>query len=378
MSIDRHSHILEIEHLNVSFVQYEKGLRQIDLPVITDLSVSVHPGEIVAVVGSSGSGKSLLAHAVLGLLPSNADVSAEIRFNDKRIGAEEIKALRGREISLVPQSTTFLDPLLKVGPGVRRCDNSEEAKKRQRKLFERFHLKPETEKLYPFELSGGMARRVLLSSALMEDPKLIIADEPTPGLDLELAKKALADFRAFADQGNGVLLITHDIELALEVADRIAVFYAGTTVEEAPVADFLQEETLRHPYSRALWRAMPQNGFRSLRGAQPYVKDMPKGCPFAPRCEMADEECGGEIPLRVVRGGTVRCIKAKADMEGHHHGNDPWHTHGVGSDHHHHGDITHHHHHGEEQHHHHGDVTHHHSHGEERHHHREEAPHHDS
>lgn len=369
MSITNHSHILEINHLNVSFVQYEKGLRQIDLPVITDLNVSVHQGEIVAVVGSSGSGKSLLAHAVLGLLPANADVSAEIRFNDKRIGAEEIKKLRGKEISLVPQSTTFLDPLLKVGPAVRRCDNWEEAKKRQRKLFERFHLKPETENLYPFELSGGMARRVLLSSALMEDPKLIIADEPTPGLDLALAKKTMEDFRTFADQGNGVLLITHDIELALEVADRIAVFYAGTTVEEAPVTDFRREETLRHPYSRALWRAMPQNGFQALSGTQPYVKDMPKGCPFAPRCEMADTECGGEIPMRVVRGGTVRCIKAKADMEGHHHGDGPWHTHGADSDHHHHGDITHQHRHGEEHHHHHGDMMHHHSHGEEEHHH---------
>lgn len=352
MSITNHSHILEINHLNVSFVQYEKGLHQIDLPVITDLSVSVHQGEIVAIVGSSGSGKSLLAHAVLGLLPSNADVSAEIRFMDKVIDAEDIKKLRGNEISLVPQSTTFLDPLLKVGPAVRLCDKSEESKHRQRKLFDRFHLKPETEELYPFELSGGMARRVLLSSALMGDPKLIIADEPTPGLDLPLAKKAMEDFRTFADQGNGVLLITHDIELALEVADRIAVFYAGTTVEEAPVADFKSEETLRHPYTRALWRAMPQNGFLALSGAQPYVKEMPKGCPFAPRCEMADEQCSGDIPMKVVRGGTVRCIKAIADMEGHHHGDGPWHSHGAESDHHHHGDVTHHHHHGEEEHHH--------------------------
>ncbi|MBQ1251905.1 MAG: ABC transporter ATP-binding protein, partial [Firmicutes bacterium] len=235
---------------------------------------------------------------------------------------------------------------------VRRCDKGEESKKRQRKLFERFHLKPEVEDLYPFELSGGMARRILLSSALMDDPKLIIADEPTPGLDLPLAKKAMEDFRAFADQGNGVLLITHDIELALEVADRIAVFYAGTTVEEAPVEDFKSEETLRHPYTRALWRAMPQNGFKALSGAQPYVKDKPEGCPFAPRCEMASDECRGDIPMKVVRGGTVRCIKAVADTEGHHHGDGPWHSHGAEADHHHHGDVIHHHSHGEEDHHH--------------------------
>lgn len=362
-------HILEIEHLNVSFVQYEKGMRQIDLPVITDLNVSVHEGEIVAVVGSSGSGKSLLAHAVLGLLPSNADVSADIYFDDKKLTPEDIVALRGKEIALVPQSTTFLDPLQKVGRNVRRSRKDGESVGRQKELFRHFHLREEAEDLYPFELSGGMARRVLLSSALMESPRLIIADEPTPGLDLPLAKKAMEDFRAFADKGNGVLLITHDIELALEVADRIAVFYAGTTVEEAPIRDFKSEETLRHPYTRALWRALPQNGFQSLPGIQPYVKDMPEGCPFAPRCEMADDECGGEIPVRIVRCGTVRCIKAKADMEGHHHvEGGPWHHHGPGEDHHHHydhGKEYHHQHDHGEAHHHHGEEHHHHHHGEE-------------
>ena len=374
-------HILEIEHLNVSFLQYEKGMRQRELKVITDLNVSVHEGEIVAVVGSSGSGKSLLAHAVLGLLPANADVSGNIWFDDRKLTPEDIIALRGKEITLVPQSTTFLDPLQKVGKAVRKSRKEEGVVKRQRELFKRFRLKEETEDLYPFELSGGMARRVLLSSALMESPRLIIADEPTPGLDLPLAKKAMEDFRAFADQGNGVLLITHDIELALEVADRIAVFYAGTTVEEAPIRDFKSEATLRHPYTRALWRALPQNGFQALPGAQPYVKDMPEGCPFAPRCDQADEECKGEIPVRILRCGTVRCVKVKADMEGHHHGSvGPWHHHGPGEDHHHHYDhgkeYHHTHSHGEEHHHHHiengVEIRHDHDHGEEHHHHHHE------
>lgn len=370
MSCTNKKHLLEIEHLNVSFVQYEKGLHQIDLKVISDLNVSVHEGEIVAVVGSSGSGKSLLAHAVLGLLPANADVSADIWFRDKKLTAEDIVALRGKEITLVPQSTTFLDPLQKVGKTVRRSRKDPKVVERQRGLFRQFRLREGTEELYPFELSGGMARRVLLSSALMEDPHLIIADEPTPGLDLPLAKKAMADFRAFADKGNGVLLITHDIELALEVADRIAVFYAGTTVEEAPVRDFQDENLLRHPYTKALWRALPQNGFQALPGAQPYVKAMPRGCPFAPRCAMADEECRGDIPVRIVRCGTVRCVKAKADMEGHHHAGDgAWHRHGAGEDHHHHGDMHHSHDHGEEPHHHHGNVCHNHDHGGESHHH---------
>lgn len=154
-----------------------------------------------------------------------------------------------------------------------------------------------------------MTRRILLSTALMENPKLIIADEPTPGMDLTLAKKSMEDFRKFADDGNGVLLITHDIELALEVADRIVVFYAGKTVEEAPVSDFCSEETLRHPYTKALWRALPQNGFTPLDGTQPYVKDMPQGCPLGPRCSWYREECKGEIPMVEAGCGSVRCIR---------------------------------------------------------------------
>lgn len=153
-----------------------------------------------------------------------------------------------------------------------------------RELLPRYGLADEVADLYPFELSGGMARRVLLLTALMWQPRLIIADEPTPGMDLALAKQAMQDFRTFADDGNGVLLITHDLELALEVADRIVVFYAGTTVEEAKVADFADETLLRHPYTRALHEALPGRGFAALPGTQPYVKDLPAGCPFAPRC----------------------------------------------------------------------------------------------
>ena len=299
--------ILEISDLSISFVQYDKGLHQIDLPVISGLHVSVGAGEIVAVVGSSGSGKSLLTHAVLGLLPGNADVRGRISFNGELLTPDRIRELRGKDIALVPQSVNYLDPLMKTGAQVRNGGRSEKTAKRQRELFAHYDLN-EAENLYPFELSGGMARRVLLSAAQMEHPRLMIADEPTPGLHLSMAKKAMEDFRAFADEGNGVLLITHDIELALEAADRITVFYAGTTVEEALVSDFEQEERLRHPYTKALWRALPQNGFEALPGQQPYVKDMPKGCPFGPRCSLYTEKCAGEIPVRDVRGGTVRCI----------------------------------------------------------------------
>ena len=337
--------LLRIEHLTVSFAQYEKrSAKQGELPVIRDLNVTVREGEIVAVVGSSGSGKSLLAHAIMGILPANAAASGSIFYRGSACGEAELKALRGREIALVPQSVNYLDPLMKVGRqiigetkkrqklfcgadqgkrqklfcGADREKRQEEA--RMRELLARYGLADEVADLYPFELSGGMARRVLLltalmwqrrvliSTAVMEIPKLVIADEPTPGMDLALAKQAMQDFRTFADDGNGVLLITHDLELALEVADRIVVFYAGTTVEEAKVTDFADETLLRHPYTRALYEALPGRGFAALPGTQPYVKDLPAGCPFAPRCADRREACDGEIPVACVRGGRVRCI----------------------------------------------------------------------
>ena len=139
-------------------------------------------------------------------------------------------------------------------------------RRKREELFAHYGLEPKVAKLYPFELSGGMARRVLLSCALMDDPKLIIADEPTPGLDLPLAIRALQDFRDFANAGGGVMLITHDIELALSVADRIAVFREGTVVEETAVANFASPDLLRHPFSRALWYALPEHNFAVTEG----------------------------------------------------------------------------------------------------------------
>ena len=154
---------------------------------------------------------------------------------------------------------------MKVGRQVRGVarDAADAARRaeRQRALFEHYGLSAEVEDMYPFELSGGMARRVLLASALVESPRLIVADEPTPGLDLDLAARALDDLRAFADAGGGVLLITHDIELALRVADRIAVFKDGTVIEETAVESFNDPSQLRHPFSRELWHALPGNGF---------------------------------------------------------------------------------------------------------------------
>ncbi len=335
--------LLEIHDMSVSFHMYEHGMQHRDLKVISSLHLRVYPGEIVAIAGSSGSGKSLLASAILGILPENATVEGHLHYKGEELTRGRQKELRGSEIALVPQSIAYLDPLMKVGAqvaGHRSLKHGEPATRRRslrgvrpagekngpappekikpappektKGLFERLGLPENTAKLYPFQLSGGMARRVLVSTALIADAELIIADEPTPGMSLDQAMEALKMFREMAGDGKAVILITHDIDLAFEFADRVAVFYAGTTVEIAPASDFRAgPEKLRHPYSKALWRALPQNDFAPIPGAQPYAGDLPSGCLFAPRCLLASSECKREIPpVREVRGGEVRCYYA--------------------------------------------------------------------
>ena len=266
--------LLQVERLLMSFSRYEPGVpffqaRQVNMPVLNDLSLSVRAGELVAVVGASGSGKTLLADAILGLFAQNARVEGSIRFAGQPLGAAGIAGLRGRGVSLVPQSVTSLDPLMRVGEQVvGACGRGRVGRARRRErmarmrtLFRELGLDGSVERMFPHELSGGMARRVLVASALIDDPRLIVADEPTPGLDMELAVRALGDLRAFADAGGAVLLITHDLELALSVADRVAVFRDGCVVEEAPVSSFARPELLGHPFSRALWHAMPEHEF---------------------------------------------------------------------------------------------------------------------
>lgn len=306
--IQKSETILEIHNLSVSFRMYESGLEQKELTVISDLHLTVRPGEIVAIAGSSGSGKSLLASAILGILPENATVRGHLHYKGSELTPQRQKELRGTEIALVPQSVAYLDPLMKIGEQADGHTKPKPSEKRK-KLFERLNLPERTEKLYPFQLSGGMARRVLVSTALITDAQLIIADEPTPGMSLDQALEALKMFREMADEGKAVILITHDIDLAFEFADRVAVFYAGTTVETAPAADFKAgPDALRHPYSKALWRALPQNGFQPIEGFQPYAGRLPKGCLFAPRCPYKTEECEKEVPpVSEIRGGEVRC-----------------------------------------------------------------------
>ncbi|MDR0901031.1 MAG: ABC transporter ATP-binding protein [Methanobrevibacter sp.] len=305
--------LLSVSDISISFLQYTQGLRQNILKVISDLTLDIREGEIVAILGSSGSGKSLLAHGILGILPNNALLEGEMKYRGKVLDQKLKEKLRGDEIALIPQSVEFLDPLMKVSEqviGETKDENEFKIKKaKQREVFEKYGLGKEVDDLYPFQLSGGMARRVLISTALISNPKLIIADEPTPGLDDKSIKETLNHIKQMADDGAGVILITHDINAALEVADKVAIFYSGYVIEIADVADFSGEgENLRHPYTRALYNALPQNGFALSDGHQPLHEDLTEGCVYYDRCDHPTDSCMSINPdLGEIEGNKVRC-----------------------------------------------------------------------
>lgn len=259
--------MLTTKDLSVAFRRVDHWGQVTRIPVLHRVSLQIAPGEVVAVVGSSGAGKSILAHAILGILPGNAEIEGRIFLRGEDLSPSRLAKARGREIALVPQSVGFLDPLVKVKHAVRLAARRSglgrrEALAAQENAFVRLGLSADAVDRFPFELSGGMARRILLAMATVGNPSLLIADEPTPGLHPEAVKESLARLRSFADAGKAVLLISHDIVPCLAVADRVAIFLDGEIVEIAPAADFSRKgEELHHPYSRALWNALPENAF---------------------------------------------------------------------------------------------------------------------
>lgn len=255
--------LLRIEHLSVAFTQYTRGLRQRLLTPVTDMTLHARAGEVTALVGASGSGKTLLGLAVLGLLPSNAQVSGRLDFDGSALTPQRQQRLRGHELSMLPQAVSHLDPTARVNRQVGRALQlaGREANETSAVLAEQ-GLASEVGRRYPHELSGGMARRVLLAMSLAASPRLLIADEPTPGLDPALARSTMSALRAVADAGRAVVLVSHDLVEALRIADRVVITHEGRTLEEAVPGQFSGAgDSLTHPYSRALWRALPGNGF---------------------------------------------------------------------------------------------------------------------
>ena len=251
--------ILEVKNLNIGFNMYDKLLNQKLYQMVFDLNVTIKKGEILAIAGSSGSGKSLMAHAILGILPKNAVVSAEIKFKNEIVDENRLSQLRGKEITFVPQSIAYLDPLMTIEDQLMRKDIN---KQDFFKVMDTLGFTKADLGKYPFQLSGGMARRVLIANTILSKADLIIADEPTPGLSLDLAIEVLNHFRNMANDGKGILLITHDIDLVCNIADKMAIFYGGHILETLNTKDFLKgEKYIRHPLTKAFWRALPQNDF---------------------------------------------------------------------------------------------------------------------
>lgn len=253
--------LLTVKNLNISFEQYTSFFKKRIVHVVHDLDLEVRDGEILAIFGASGSGKSLLAHAILGLLPYNALVSGEIKYKEENLTKERLNKLYGKEISFIPQTVNSLNPLLKVGKQseytANRCDVE--------RVYEEFGLEREVLNLYPHELSGGMLRRVLVSDSILADANLIIADEPTPGMDTKSTDTIINYFKSVKDKGKSAVVITHDIEMAMKCADRIAFFYDGTIIETTEIEKIGEDGSgLTHPYSRSLFRALPENGFHSI------------------------------------------------------------------------------------------------------------------
>lgn len=256
--------MLEINNLSVSFRRYNGFFSQDTITRLSDIELNIVPGEIVALVGHSGAGKSLLAHAILGLLPNNAIAKGDVSFQGKTLCKKSLCEKRGREIALLPQQTTYLDPTANVGALIGWAANRAGKPPAIESRLTEVGLNADVARLYPHQLSGGMARRVLMAQAISGGAKLLIADEPTAGLDPTNRDIILEKLRKHADEGGAVLLITHDLIPVLSYADHIAILNDGKMCCLAPTSAFSGAgDALASHYAKSLWRALPQNDFHA-------------------------------------------------------------------------------------------------------------------
>ncbi|WP_435845558.1 ABC transporter ATP-binding protein [Streptomyces erythrochromogenes] len=297
--------VLRVEGLSVRF-RMPAG-RYVE--AVTDATFTLAPGESLALVGESGCGKSVLASALLGLLPANAETAGSARLADglDLLAADErtlARTVRGRRVGLVPQSpAAHLTPVRTIRsqleetvreltgtrPPVLRAAAEAAA---GRAAFPASHLDR-----HPHELSGGLAQRAATALALVGGAPLLLADEPTTGLDRDLVLRTADELRAHTRaDGRALLLITHDLAAAARIADTVAVMYAGRIVETAPAGTFFGSPGPRHPYARGLLDALPERAFTPVPGAPPELGALPPGCAFAPRCAAADPLCRTRRP----------------------------------------------------------------------------------
>ena len=313
--------LLHIENLKTVISSKDWKLVPVD-----GVEITIPKGKTVGIVGESGCGKSMTAMSIMGLLPNTTHIEeGKILFQDMdltKLNPKELRKITGDKISIIFQEPmTSLNPVIQVGKQVREAIllhekvSKEEAKQRVIEIFRQVGI-PEPERrynAYPHQLSGGLRQRVMIGMAMVCNPDLLIADEPTTALDVTIEAQILHLMRQLQkDKGTSIMMITHNLGVVAEICDQVYVMYAGKVVESAEVHELFQNP--KHPYTQGLLGALPKMDSRqrlnSIDGMVPTLKDMPTGCRFAPRCPMATQKCREEQPalVDVTAEHQVRCF----------------------------------------------------------------------
>jgi peptide/nickel transport system ATP-binding protein len=319
--------LLEVRNLRVAFTN-----RRGTLVAIDDVSFSIAPGEVLGVVGESGAGKSLTGAAIIGLLePPGRIVGGEILLDGRRIDnldASQMRRIRGRQIGAIFQDPlTSLDPLQSVGRQLVETIRTHldlsptQARNRAIELLDSTGIPAAAARFehYPHQFSGGMRQRVVIALALAAEPRLIVADEPTTALDVSIQAQIIALLKRLCrEHGTAIMLVTHDMGVIAETADRVAVMYAGRIAEIGPVADVIHRP--HHPYTVGLMGSIPLIGHARERlaqidGAMPRLNAIPPGCAFNPRCPMVVDACRTVRPELVAAGRSMAaCLRHGAHV----------------------------------------------------------------
>lgn len=308
--------ILDVENLVTGYQGKDGFVKAVD-----GVSIDIERGETICIVGESGSGKSVTAMSIMRLVEfeNGKILNGDIRYNNESLtekSNEEMREIRGSDISMIFQEPlTALNPVFSIGKQIteailfHRKLGKKEAWSRAEELVRLVGISDPSARLkqYPHELSGGMRQRVMIAMALASEPKLLIADEPTTALDVTIEAQILELLRSLREERNmSIMLITHDIGVAAEMADRIIIMYAGKIMEIAGTLDLFNQPL--HPYSLGLLESVPKMDgergvpLKSIKGSIPSLHNIPKGCRFAPRCPFATDKCHGEAPPMETRG----------------------------------------------------------------------------
>ncbi|MBM1175465.1 ABC transporter ATP-binding protein [Microvirga arabica] len=329
-ALDSERPLLSVQGLSIRFDGAPK-----DVNVVDDVSFSVRKGKTLCIVGESGCGKSVTSLALMGLLPTPPAriVAGSATFDGQNLltlTERERADLRGDRMAMIFQEPmTSLNPAFTIGDQIaegivrHRKVSKAEAMERALDMLKKVRIPAPEKRLraYPHEMSGGMRQRVMIAMALANDPELLIADEPTTALDVTIQAQILTLIKRLQEEtGTAMILITHDLGVVAEVADEVAVMYAGHVVESGPVEAIFEDP--QHPYTIGLMGSVPSLGRRqgrlaTIRGTVPPAELMPKGCRFTPRCPFSDARCGNELPpLGEIRPGHLaRCWYAPVEQK---------------------------------------------------------------